>query len=503
MKVAIYLRKSRADEEAEHRGEFETLSRHKTTLLKIAKEQSLNVIEIKEELISGESITYRPKMLELLNEVEENKYDAVLVMDIDRLGRGNMQDQGLILDTFKKSKTKIITPRKTYDLNDEFDEEYSEFEAFMARKELKLISRRMQRGKIKSIEEGKFIAQAPPYGYDIKYLNNKERILVINEDKATVVKIIFDMYLKGTGAYKIAEYLNELGYRTTTGRTWYEKGVRDIIKNKVYCGYIVWNRVERKRNSSRTRGINEQIESKGKHKPIISEETWNKAQSIRKKRSNSPTPNNKITNPLAGIVKCGYCNYTLVGKFNTTSNGYEKYMVCTNCKNKSTKLNILENKILEVLNKWLIDYKLSLKEEKINFKLETEDNLEHILMNLNRELTNLEKQKERLHDFLEQGIYDSDTFIERSKVLSSRIENIKKSINKTNIDIEIEKERNLAKTQIIPRIEKVLMEYTEEKEPCIKNVLLKTVIDYAIYKKEPHQRGDDFSLIIYPNIPNN
>ena len=89
---------------------------------------------------------------------------------------------------------------KTVDFNDEFDEEYSEFEAFMARKELKLISRRMQRGKIKSIEEGKFIAQAPPYGYDIKYLNNKERVLVINEDKATVVKIIFDMYLKGDGS---------------------------------------------------------------------------------------------------------------------------------------------------------------------------------------------------------------------------------------------------------------------------------------------------------------
>ncbi|WP_131047438.1 recombinase family protein, partial [Clostridioides difficile] len=118
MNVAIYLRKSRADEEAEHRGEFETLSRHKTTLLKLAREQNLNVIEIKEELVSGESIEYRPKMLELLGEIKNNNYDAVLVMDIDRLGRGNMQDQGLILDTFKKSKTKIITPRKTYDLND-------------------------------------------------------------------------------------------------------------------------------------------------------------------------------------------------------------------------------------------------------------------------------------------------------------------------------------------------------------------------------------------------
>lgn len=501
MNVSIYLRKSRADEEAEHRGEFETLSRHKTTLLKLAKEQSLNVTDIKEELISGESIEYRPKMIELLDEVKNNNYDAVLVMDIDRLGRGNMQDQGLILDTFKKSKTKIITPRKIYDLNDEFDEEYSEFEAFMARKELKLISRRMQRGKIKSIEEGKFIAQAPPYGYDIKYLNNKERILIINEDKATVIKLIFDMYLKGDGACKIASYLNELGYKTTTGRTWYEKGVRDIIKNKVYCGYIVWNKVERKRNSSRTRGIEEQIEVKGKHEPIISEDIWNKAQNIRKKRSNSPTPNNKITNPLAGIVKCGYCNHTLVAKSNTTSSGCEKYMVCTNCKNKATKLYILENKILLVLNRWLMDYRLSLKEEKDNFKIK--DNLEHTLVSLNKELNNLEKQRERLHDFLEQGIYDSDTFLQRSKILMSRLENIRKSINKTNIDIEMEKERKVVKTQVVPQLERVLNEYTEDKEPYLKNILLKTVINYAVYKKEPNQRTDDFSLILYPNISKN
>lgn len=499
MNVAIYLRKSRADEEAEHRGEFETLSRHKTTLLKLAREQNLNVIEIKEELVSGESIEYRPKMLELLGEIKNNNYDAVLVMDIDRLGRGNMQDQGLILDTFKKSKTKIITPRKTYDLNDEFDEEYSEFEAFMARKELKLISRRMQRGKIKSIEEGKFIAQAPPYGYDIKYLNNKERVLVINEDKATVVKIIFDMYLKGDGACKISNYLNELGYKTTTGRTWYEKGIRDIIKNKVYCGYIVWNKVERKRNSSRTRGIEEQIEVKGKHEPIISEDIWNKAQNIRKKRINSPTPNNKITNPLAGIVKCGYCNHTLIAKSNTTSNGYEKYMVCTNCKNKATKLYILENKILEVLNKWLVNYRLSLKDEKDNSK--PENTLEHTLTNLNKELDTLEKQKERLHDFLEQGIYDNNTFGERLKILLSRIENAREAINKTNIDIEMQKERNTVKTQIVPQLEKILSEYTEEKEPYLKNILLKSIINYAVYKKEPNQKSDDFSLILYPNIP--
>ena len=65
MNTCIYLRKSRADEEAECQGEYETLSRHKSTLLKVSKEKNLNIVEIKEELVSGESVANRPKMLEL------------------------------------------------------------------------------------------------------------------------------------------------------------------------------------------------------------------------------------------------------------------------------------------------------------------------------------------------------------------------------------------------------------------------------------------------------
>jgi len=155
MDVCIYLRKSRSEE---NMSVEEVLSRHRTTLLAYAKKHKLNVLDIKEEVISGESITRRPKMLELLQEVEDNKYDAVLVMDIDRLGRGNMREQGLILETFKEYNTKIITPNKTYDLDNEFDEEYSEFEAFMARRELKIIRKRLLRGRMKSLEEGNYIA---------------------------------------------------------------------------------------------------------------------------------------------------------------------------------------------------------------------------------------------------------------------------------------------------------------------------------------------------------
>jgi DNA invertase Pin-like site-specific DNA recombinase len=92
-------------------------------------------------------------MLELLKEVEKKTYDAVLVMDIQRVGRGDMEEQGIILKTFKNSKTKIITPEKIYNLSNEFDEEYSEFEAFMSRKEYRMITRRMQGGRIRSVQK--------------------------------------------------------------------------------------------------------------------------------------------------------------------------------------------------------------------------------------------------------------------------------------------------------------------------------------------------------------
>ena len=70
-------------------------------------------------------------MRALLSEVEEGRYNAVLVMDIDRLGRGSMIDQGIIGQTFRESETLVITPDKTYDLSDDLDEDYYDFYAFL------------------------------------------------------------------------------------------------------------------------------------------------------------------------------------------------------------------------------------------------------------------------------------------------------------------------------------------------------------------------------------
>ncbi|EET88087.1 Resolvase domain protein [Clostridium carboxidivorans P7] len=198
MPYCLYLRKSRADMEAESRGEGETLSRHQETLLSLAQKLKLNITKIYKEIVSGETIAARPVMQHLLLEIGENFWDGVLVMEVERLARGDTMDQGIVAQTFKYSNTKIITPMKIYDPNNEYDEEYFEFGLFMSRREYKTINRRLQRGRIQSVKEGKFLGTKPPYGYTKKKIKEgKGYTLEINAEQADIVKLIFELYVKG------------------------------------------------------------------------------------------------------------------------------------------------------------------------------------------------------------------------------------------------------------------------------------------------------------------
>ena len=159
---SLYLRKSRADLEAEERGEGETLARHEKMLIELARINGFSIGKIYREIVSGESIESRPIVQELLRDVESGRWRGVLVVEVERLARGDTMDQGRVAKSFKFSNTKIITPIKIYDPNNEFDEEYFEFGLFMSRREYKTINRRLQRGRLSSVKEGKFVGSVAP-----------------------------------------------------------------------------------------------------------------------------------------------------------------------------------------------------------------------------------------------------------------------------------------------------------------------------------------------------
>lgn len=131
--VAVYLRKSRDD------GEFEdVLSKHRDTLLTLVDNRNWTY-RLYEKVASGEKIESRKEMQKFLRHVEDQLYDGVVVMDIDRLGRGENKDWALIKDTFLNSETVIITPNKIYDLEIDNDDVSFDFMSIFARIEYKTI----------------------------------------------------------------------------------------------------------------------------------------------------------------------------------------------------------------------------------------------------------------------------------------------------------------------------------------------------------------------------
>lgn len=208
MAYAMYLRKSRADEEL---GYENTLERHEEMLRNLAAQTGIHVDEahIYREIVSGESIEARPQMQKLLKAVEMGLYTGVLCIELERLSRGDGADQQRILKAFQFSDTKIITLTKTYDLagDDSFDEEFFEFGLFMSRREYKMIKKRLYRGRIQAQKEGYFIGSRPPYGYDKKRIG-KGYVLVPNEN-AEVVRYIFRRYAQHDTAANILHDLRK------------------------------------------------------------------------------------------------------------------------------------------------------------------------------------------------------------------------------------------------------------------------------------------------------
>lgn len=184
--------------------------------------------------------------------MESGAYAGVLVMEVPRLARGNTRDQGTVAETFQYSGTKIITPDKVYDPADEADAEYFEFGLFMSRREYKAINRRLQRGRMASLSEGKYIAGTAPYGYRrIRVPQQRGYTLAIVPETAEIVREIFHLYTVGEprpdgttapiGSYGIANLLNARGVLSPGGTQWTASAVRDILKNPTYAGYLRWS----------------------------------------------------------------------------------------------------------------------------------------------------------------------------------------------------------------------------------------------------------------------
>lgn len=524
MPYCLYLRKSRADMEAEAHGEGETLARHEKILLDLAKRGHYSVTQIYREIVSGETIAARPVVQHLLQEVEDGKWEGVLVVEVERLARGDTIDQGVMAQAFKYSGTLIITPLKVYDPANEFDEEYFEFGLFMSRREYKTINRRLVRGRLSSAQEGKWVSGVAPYGYErVRITGDKGWTLRPVEEQADIVRFIFRLYVSGEedeagvvhtyGTYALALRLDKMGIAPPgPASCWNCRTIQAMLQNPVYVGKIRWNV-----NKSKKRIVNNTVDVEhykaapeeivfvdGLHPAIVDEAVFQKAQELMQRSGPPPVPkNDSVRNPLAGLLRCGKCGRNIVLRPNASSG----LLVCPNrvCDNVGAKYDVVEERLLQALGKWLADYRLEWSDTPPAEEQALIDLKDKSLRKTESDLETLRRQLDRTHDLLEQGVYDTDTFLARSRLLSDRIAAAEADISSLTAELEEDKKRAASRLNIIPKVEKLLEVYRELPSAQAKNEMLKEVLEKVEYVRL-HRSGrngpfDNFDLTLYPKLP--
>lgn len=498
-RYAIYLRKSRADMEAEKLGEGETLARHKKILTELAARKGLYVEKIYQEIVSGaDSINDRPVIKQLIEDCYKGLYRGIIIIEVTRLSRGSQGDAQIIMDCLRYANKNqgllVVTPTKVYDVaHNSDDEEYMEFELFMSRREYKMIKRRMDRGKDQAIVEGEYMGSYRPYGWDI--LKTKAgRTLLPNEEEFPWLKNMYTWaYNENMSPGKIARKLTALGVPTYTGdNEWSRASVKDILTNPINMGKVRWNsRMQVKTmvdgqlvtSRPRTHESEKFMLYDGKHKKYapVDEETFN---NISQRFYNDKTKADcKLQNPLAGLFKCKNCGHMMVYQpYKTKPNVAPRFLhrQSEKCKVKSVIADDVMNALVHSLKLYIEDFETKVD----NLPDVDENSIAGQLEAFQMELRKAEKKLAKLFDAWEDEKISDNEFVQRKAVNTQRIESIKKQMDELEDSIP-EKEEYQEKIMYLSDALDSLRDETLDAD--IKNEYLKRIIDKIEFSRENNE----------------
>ena len=281
----------------------------------------------------------------MLNDIQDGKDDVsyVLVFKLSRFGR-NAADVLNSLQLMQDFGVNLICVEDGIDSSKDAGKLMISVLSAVAEIERENIRTQTMAGREQKAREGKWNGGFAPYGYK---LDNGE--LVIAEDEAEVIRVIYDRYIHtNEGVAGVAKYLNRNGYtkklrQNNTIPGFSRDFVKNVLYNPVYMGKIAYGRrrTEKKQGTRNEMHVVEQSEFpvyEGQHEAIISEEDWYLAQEKRKINS---FKREKVNNPdhahiLSGILKCPCCGKSMYGNIAKAHSKDKKTRYYYYCKNTVT-----------------------------------------------------------------------------------------------------------------------------------------------------------------------
>lgn len=319
----------------------------------------------------------RPGFIRMMEDIYSGEVNCVIVKDLSRFGR-NYTDAGNYLDNiFVRLKVRFIALNNGVDTGSDNMNAATQCISVgvtnVINESLAATTSVNVRGTLNvNRSQGKFIGSFPTYGY-LKDPEDHHK-LIIDEEAATVVRMIYALFIEGKSIMGIAKELNQAGipnpsmykklkgmnYRHPAGKIsdglWPDSSVRRILQNEMYIGNMVQGKnttMSYKIRQCRAIPKEDWIIVEGTHQPIIDKDTFLKAQSLFNRNIRKPPEKNEV-DLFSGLVKCADCHRAMSKKSNIHPYGEYHYYRCTTakkmqkgaCSNHTIRIDKLEQAVL-------------------------------------------------------------------------------------------------------------------------------------------------------------
>jgi site-specific DNA recombinase len=461
LRIVAYCRVSTDQEE-----QLESLNNQKSFFEQYANTYNHTLVNIyADEGISGKQIKNRNQFLKMLNDSDHNIFDMVVVKDISRFARNTVDFLNAIRQLRSKNiEVQFLSNNQTILGNSEFI--LTIFSA-LAQEESANLSKRIKFGKKINAKKGR--VPNIIYGYD--QVDNYT--LKINEDEAKIIKIIFENYISGDGARKVAIDLNDNKIPSKKGSYWTSKVIRRILCNSIYYGIMINNKSEIIDYMEGKRQLIPKDKNISHERPeyaIIDKETFDKAQESMKVRqvqykNKEVNTKGRYSNKhiFSTLIKCVHCGYSYSRKsykyknerifWKCTGNDQFGFNFCSN--NITINESELLLKVKEELNLIIANDNVFINNNMNNFNINKKEKVKNInLEQEKKQIAKLNNTKEKYKTMYTNDIITLVELKEKSKDLDEQISKINNKLSNFELLNNINPNEKIK--EIINKIKRIL-----------------------------------------------
>ena len=418
-----------------------------------------------DEGISGTSVHKRENFLRMIDDARDGRFDFIITKEISRFSRNTLDSIQYTQELLKCGVGVLFQSDNINTLMPDAELRLTIMSS-MAQDEVRKISERVKFGFKRAIENGTVLGSNRIWGYQ-----KQDGKLVIDEDEAEIVRLIFDLYAnQRMGVRTIANYLTDHGYRNTNGNGFSYNTIHGILKNPKYKGYYCGRKstkVDYKLNTIKKFTPDQWVMYKDVENvpPIVSEELWEKANLILSKRSAKQSAEDKTSYqnkyPYSGKIICGIHHEPYYRSLYRYKSGNKEVWQCQEYSKRgksgcaspiiyTSELDDIMRKSLEevAIHKAEIIHELIQVYGSIESGAETEKGI----TKCKAEMDDILRRKDRLLDLNIDGRITDQEFSARNNRFNEELEKLQEQLQ----ELETEKLKNRDMMQSIEMLRQVI-----------------------------------------------